>query len=123
MHAPNASHGLLPALTHLVSTGVSVYLVAKIMPGMKARSLGSALWFACVVAVVNAAFWYALGPIGRPFHALTLGVGSAMLNGVVFSAASRIAHGVRVSGCITGAIASIAVTFLNGVLARLIARH
>jgi putative membrane protein len=108
-------------LVHLVSTGVSVYLVAQVMPGMKAKSLGAALWFACVVAIVNASFWFALGPIAMPFKTLTLGVSSALLNGLVFSAASRIAGGVEVSGCVTGAIASLAVTALNGALHRFIA--
>jgi hypothetical protein len=38
----------------------------------------------------------------------------------VFLIAGRIAGGVEVSGCLTGAIASVAVTFLNGVLQHLV---
>jgi putative membrane protein len=106
-------------LVQLLTTGVSVYLVAKVLPGIKAQSLASALWFAFIVAVVNAAFWALFWPVALPFKLLTLGLGSWLINGLVFLIAGRIAGGVQVSGCLTGALASIAVTFLNGVLHRL----
>jgi putative membrane protein len=107
-------------LVHLLFTGVSVYVVAKVLPGIRAKSLGASLWFAFIVAVVNAAFWALFWPIALPFKLLTLGVGSWLINGLVFLIAGRIAGGVQVSGCLTGALASIGVTFLNGVLHHLI---
>jgi putative membrane protein len=107
-------------LVHLLFTGLSVYVVAKVLPGIRAKSLASSLWFACIVAIVNAAFWALFWPIALPFKLLTLGIGSFFINGLVFLVAGRIAGGVEVSGCLTGAIAAVAVTFLNGVLQHLV---
>jgi putative membrane protein len=112
-------HGRLAAsLVHLLFTAVSVYVVAKVLPGIKARSFGAALWFAFLVGLINAVLWTVLWPIAMPFKVLTLGLGGLIMNGLVFLLAGRLSGGVEVSGCLTGALASIAVTFLNGVLRR-----
>jgi putative membrane protein len=110
---------LVNALAHLLCTGLSVYLVAQIFPGIRARSFGSAVWFAFLVGVLNAVLWVVFWPLALPFKVLTLGLGGLVLNGLVFMGASRIAGGVQVSGCLTGALASIGVTFLNGILLRM----
>lgn len=111
---------LVASLVQLLLTAVSVYVVAKILPGIKAKSFGSAVWFAFLVAVLNAALWTFLWPLALPFKVLTLGLGGFVLNGLVFLAAGRISGGVQVSGCLSGILASIAVTFLNGVIRRLL---
>jgi putative membrane protein len=111
-----SQHHLIGAIVHLLLTGLSVYIVAAIFPGIKARSFGSALWFAFIVGLLNAILWTVFWPIAMPFKVLTLGLGGLVLNGLVFMLAGRITGGVQVSGCITGALASIGVTFLNGVL-------
>jgi putative membrane protein len=105
-------------LVHLLFTAVSVYVVAKVLPGIRARSFGSALWFAFLVGLLNAVLWTVFWPIALPFKLITLGLGGLILNGLVFLLAGRISGGVEVSGCLTGMLASIAVTFLNGVLRR-----
>ena len=114
-----SSH-LAAMLLHLLLTGVSVFIVAKVLPGIEARSFRSALWFAFLVAVLNAVMTAVFWPLTIPFKVLTLGLGGFLLNGLVFLAAGRISGGVRVSGCLTGVLASIAVTFLTGVLRHLL---
>jgi putative membrane protein len=114
---------LVASLVHLLLTGVSVYIVAKILPGIRARSFGSAVWFALIVGVLNAILWTVFWPIAFPFKVLTLGLGGLVLNGLVFMLAGRIAGGVQVSGCVTGALASIGVTFLNGILEQIFLRR
>ena len=88
-----------------------------------AQSFGSAVWFAFVVGLLNAVLWTLFWPLALPFKVLTLGLGGLLLNGLVFSLAGRISRGVQVSGCITGALASIGVTILNGVLMRILLGH
>jgi putative membrane protein len=119
MHQPT----LVASLVHLLITGLSVYVVAAIFPGIRARSFGSAVWFAFVVGLLNAVLWTLFWPLALPFKVLTLGLGGLLLNGLVFSLAGRISRGVQVSGCITGALASIGVTILNGVLVRILLGH
>ena len=106
---------LVSLLGHLLVSGVSVFLVAKVMPGMRAKSFGAAVAFAAVMAVLNAVVWHFLGPLTVTLSVLTLGIGAMVLNGVIFLAAGKVT-GVAFSGCITAALASLLVTLLNGAL-------
>lgn len=113
---------LVVTLGHLLVSGLSVFLVAKLMPGMRAKSFGSALAFAVVMAVLNAIAWHFLSPLTVTFSVLTLGIGALVVNGVLFLVAGKIT-GVVFSGCVTAALASLLVTLLNGALEYLLARR
>ena len=91
-------------LVHLLLSGVSVYVVAALMPGIKAKSFGSAIAFAFVVGILNAIFWTVLSPVTIPFKYLTLGIGGLILNGIIFLIAAKIVNGVKISGCFTARI-------------------
>jgi putative membrane protein len=105
-------------LLHLLSSGVSVYIVAKLLPGIQAKSLWSAIAFAFVAGVLNAILWtvFRHGSHPHPFEPFMLGAGGVILNGIVFLVAARIVKGIKVSGCIMALIGSFAVTFLNGLI-------
>lgn len=108
-HSPS----LLHAAVHLASSAISVFVVAKVLPGVKVKSFGAAIAFAIVVAILNVVTWHLLAPLTLPVKWLTLGVGGFVINGVVFLLAARIVGGVKISGCIMAAIAAAAVTFVN----------
>ncbi|APR88202.1 putative membrane protein [Minicystis rosea] len=110
MHHPPS---LIVALAHLFFSGVSVFIVAKLLPGVQAKSLTSSIAFAFVVAVLNVIAWWLLAPLTLPFKWLTLGVGGFIINGVIFMLAARIVGGVKVSGCVMAAIAAFCVTLVN----------
>jgi len=103
---------LLVTLGHLLVSGLSVFIVAKLMPGMKAKSFGSALAFAAIMAILNAIAWHFLAPLTVTLTILTLGVGALVVNGVLFLIAGKIS-GVEFSGCIVAALASAFVTLVN----------
>jgi uncharacterized membrane protein YvlD (DUF360 family) len=48
------------------------------------------------------------------------GVGGFVINGLVFLVAARIVGGVRLSGCIMAAVASLCVTFVAHLLQHLL---
>jgi putative membrane protein len=102
------------AIVHLLVTGLSVLLVAKVLPGIQVKSYASAVVFAFIVGIFNAIAWYLLAPLTWTFAILTLGVGILIVNGLVFLFAGNIA-GVKISGCTTAAIASVCVGILNWV--------
>jgi putative membrane protein len=104
-------HHLILPLAHLLLTGLSVLLVAKVLPGITVKSFGSAVLFALVVGVLNAVVW--MLPITWGFAFLTLGLGVLVVNGVVFLIAGAIVKGVEISGCLTAILASVGVTFVN----------
>jgi putative membrane protein len=100
-------------LVHLLLSGVSVFIVAHVMPGMKARSFGSAIWFALAVGFLNMLVWGLLGPMTIPFKWATLGIGGLIINGIIFLVGAKLVGGIEISGCFTAAIASLLVTFVN----------
>jgi putative membrane protein len=112
---------LIVGLGHLLISGVSVFTVAKLMPGMKANGFGSALGFAAIVAVFNAVAWHFLAPLTVTVSVLTLGIGALVINGILFLVAGKLS-GVEFSGCIVAALSSVFVTFVNGVIEYLVAR-
>jgi putative membrane protein len=103
---------LLVTLGHLLVSGLSVFIAAKLMPGMRAKSFGAALAFAFIIAVLNAIAWHFLAPLTIAFSVLTLGVGALVVNGILFLIAGKVS-GVEFSGCIVAALASLFVTLIN----------
>jgi putative membrane protein len=103
---------LFVTLGHLLVSGVSVFIVAKLMPGMRAKGFGSALAFAFTIAVLNAIAWHFLAPLTITLSVLTLGIGALVINGILFLIAGKIS-GVEFSGCMVAALASLFVTLVN----------
>ncbi|MFT3766017.1 MAG: phage holin family protein [Minicystis sp.] len=118
-HAPSLTH----ALVHLLVSGGSVFIVAKLLPGVQVKSLTAAIAFAFVVAVLNVIVWWVFAPLTLPFKWLTLGVGGFIINGVIFTIAARIVGGVKVSGCVMAAIAAFCVTLVSQAIQHLLAQY
>lgn len=116
MHHPTPN--LVHAAAHLVFSGVSVFIVAKVLPGVRVKSLGAALAFALVAALLNFAAFWLLAPLGWSLP--MRGLGGFVLNGLIFLIAAQIVGGVKVSGCIMAAIAAFCVTFVTHVLQRML---
>lgn len=106
---------LVVMLGHLLVSGLSVFIVAKLMPGMRVKSFGSALVFAVMIAILNAIAWHFLAPLTVTLAVLTLGIGALIVNGILFLIAGKIS-GVEFSGCIVAALASLFVTLVNWAL-------
>jgi putative membrane protein len=111
MHSP-----LVVSLLRLLVTGVSVLIVGAILPGIKVKSFGSAVFFALMVGIFNAVAWYLLAPLTWPFAVLTLGIGILLVNAAVFLLAGKVATGVKISGWFTALLASIGVSLVNWLL-------
>lgn len=110
----------LAPLVHLLVTGVSVLVVGKVMPGIQVRSYSVAVLFACLIALLNAlAFSHLTTLRGVPPWVTGAG-GSLVLTALVFYVAGKLTPGVRVSGCLTAALAAAAVAFVNGLLEALV---
>jgi uncharacterized membrane protein YvlD (DUF360 family) len=110
MHDP-----MMLAMAHLLLTGASVLVVARLLPGFGVASYASAVLFAVVLAVLNSLLWYLLGPHAASAF-MTSGFASLILNGLLFYAASRLVPGVERAGCISASLAALGVAFLNSVM-------
>jgi putative membrane protein len=112
-HNLSAMHSLVVPLVHLLLTGASVLIVAKILPGITVKSYKAAVLFALVVAIFNAIAWTFLWPVSWGFTLLTLGLGMLVINGLVFLVSAKVVEGVQISGCMTAAFASLGVSLVN----------
>ena len=101
------------AIIHLLLTAVSVFIVAKIMPGIQVKDYVSALKFSFVAAILNAIAWGLFGILTIPFAVITLGIGGLIVMGLVFLLSAKVVSGVSISGCATGALASLGVHLVN----------
>jgi putative membrane protein len=113
---------IVEPLVHVLISGLSVFIVAKLLPGISVKSFTSAVFFALVVGVFNAIAWHYLALLTIPFTIVTLGLGYLIVNGLLFLLAARVVKGVEISGCITAALASVGVSLVNGGLHLLFGR-
>lgn len=107
---------LIRMVVQFLVTGVSVVIVAAILPGMKVDRYGDAVGFAVVTAVLNVLAWRVFALFTWPMAVLTLGIGGFILNGVIFLVARRLVSGVKISGCFVAAIAALLVSVVNSAL-------
>lgn len=104
---------LLKLAAHFLLSGVSVLLVAALLPGMKVDRFRNAVWFSVMVALFSAVAWKVLALVTVPFAAITLGVGYFIVQGLVFLLAKKVSPGVQLSGCFTAMVASALVSIVN----------
>lgn len=104
---------LLRLAAHFLLSGVSVLLVAALLPGMKVEKFSNAVWFSIVVAIFSSVAWKVMGVVTVPFAFLTLGVGYFIVQGLVFLLAKKVTPGVQISGCFTAMVASGLVGLVN----------
>lgn len=100
-------------LLQFLLSGVSVLIVAAVMPGFKVKTFGASLAFAIVVAIFDAIAWHGLSLLTWGFTFVTMGVGFFVINGLIFMLATKVVKGVEISGCFVAAIASLLVALVN----------
>ena len=106
-------------ILHWVLSGVALFIVAHILPGIQVDGLGSALIAALVIGLVTATVGLILKIILLPFIIVTLGIVYFLINGLMLKLASAIVPGFRVVGCLPAVLGSILLTIVDYGLNRL----
>ena len=106
-------------LIHWLLSGVSLLIVARIVPGIQVDGLGAALIAALVVGLVGATVGLILKLLLLPFIILTLGLVYFLINGLMLKLASEFVPGFRVNGCLPAVIGSILLSLVDYVLTRI----
>ncbi len=111
-----ASTPLGQAFSRLVFSALAVFLVAKVLPGLRVRGLGAAFLFALAVGLLDALAWRVLGA-----SLATWGLGASVLaswavTSLAFWVAGRVIKGVEVEGCLSAVLASLGVALVSSVL-------
>ena len=105
-------------ILHWLLSGVALFIVAKILPGIEVDDLGAALIAALVIGLVSATVGLILKIILLPFIIVTLGLLYFLLNGLMLKLASEFVPGFRVNGCLPAVIGSILLSVVDYVLSR-----
>jgi putative membrane protein len=94
-------------------TAVGVLIAARIVPGVRVRSFGSAVVFGLVLGLLNAVLHPVLMILGLPFIILTLGLFMIAINAFVFWLADKLVDGVECSGPAAVILGSLVVTLFS----------
>ncbi len=106
---------MLHYVIQLLVTALAVLMAARIVPGIRVKSFGSAVIFALVLALLNVFLKFILVIVSLPLLLLTLGLFMLVINGFLFWLADKIVDGVEVDGfgaCVLGSIITSVVSFL-----------
>lgn len=107
---------MLNLLLQVLISAVSVFLAAKIVPGVRVRSFGSAVIFAVVLAVLDKLLFKLLVVLGLPLVLVSFGLFILIINAFLFWLADKLVDGVEVDGFGSAFLGSL-VTSLLGIAA------
>jgi putative membrane protein len=108
---------MLHMVLHGVVVTLAVLLAARVVPGIRVKSFGSAVVFAIVLGVLNLLLRTVLIGLTLPLVIVTLGLFLIVINAFVFWLADKLVKGVEVDGfgsAILGSIVVSVVTILAG---------
>jgi putative membrane protein len=105
---------MLQHLVHLLVYAVAVLVAAKVVPGIRVRSFGSALFFAFVFAVLDRLLFWALVFLSLPAIALSFGLFIFVINAFLFWLADKVVEGVEVDGFGSALLGSLVTSIING---------
>ena len=107
-------------ILHWILSGLALFIVARILPGIQVDGFGSALIAALVVGLVSATVGWILKIVLLPFILITLGIVYFLINGLMLKLTSEIVPGFRVNGCFPAVAGAILLTIVDYVLNRLV---
>lgn len=100
-------------LLSFVGFFVAVLITAKVVPGIRVKSLGGALLFALVFAILEKLLFYPLTLITLPFVILSFGLFLIVINAFLFWLADKLVENVEVDGFGAALLGSVLVSVLN----------
>jgi putative membrane protein len=100
-------------IIHLAVFAISVLIAAKVVPGIKVKSFGSAFFFALVLAILNKLLFKALVLLSLPFVLVSFGLFLVIINAFLFWLADKIVDGVEVDGFGSAIFGSLVTSAIN----------
>lgn len=76
----------------------SVCIAARVLPGLRVRSFGTALWVAAVYGLLKFLLYYLLVFLSLPFIVLTLGLFLFVINAFLLWLTDKIVDGFHIDG-------------------------
>ena len=98
----------------------ALIIMAFLLNGVTIDSLGTAIWAAAIIGLLNALLWPLLSFVLVPFAVLTLGIGALLLNGLFVLLASLFVDGFSVDGFWTAFWLALGMSAINIILSTLL---
>jgi putative membrane protein len=114
---------MLHHLVQILVTALAVLVAARVVPGIRVKSFGSAVVFALVLAVITFLLKSVLVFVTFPLIALTLGLFMFVINGFLFWLADKVVDGVELDGFGSALLGSMVVTAISWVCSLLLGLH
>ncbi|OGG11338.1 hypothetical protein A2Z00_02160 [Candidatus Gottesmanbacteria bacterium RBG_13_45_10] len=103
-----------------VLNAIALFIVSKIIPGIRLQDFGSALIAVVIIGLVNALIKPILFFFTLPITIITLGLFTFILNACMLLLASSLTPGFKVDGFGTALIGSIVLSVISTVLHSLV---
>jgi len=94
-------------------TTVAILIVPQLISGVKVDSLGTALWAAAILGILNALIRPILFLLTLPLTILTLGLFILVINALMFQLAGALVSGLHVASFWSAFFASIIVSLVS----------
>jgi putative membrane protein len=104
---------MLHHVVQIIITAIAVLIAARIVPGIRVKSFGSAVFFALVLGLLNFFLKWALVVVSFPLIALTLGLFMLVINGFLFWLADKVVDGVEIDGFGSAVLGSLVTTLIS----------
>lgn len=97
-------------------SGISIFIAAKVIPGVSIQDLSTALIVAIVLGIINTFLKPILTFLTLPITILTLGLFSLILNALLILLASNLVAGFHVSGLFAALLFGLVLSIVNSIL-------
>jgi len=100
-------------LLHWLLSALALIIVANVVPGFYLRGIGSALWAAVVIGLINATLGLILKVVTFPLTVLTLGLFWLVINALMLWFATAFVPGFHISGFGAAFIGALVLMLVN----------
>jgi putative membrane protein len=104
---------MLRLLLHWILSAVALLIVSRVVPGFYVRGLGTALWAAVIIGLINATIGALLKLITFPLTILTLGIFWLVINALMLWFATAFVPGFQISGFGSAFIGALVLMLVN----------
>jgi putative membrane protein len=102
-------------------TTVAILIIPHLISGVQVDSLGTALWAAAILGILNALIRPVLFLLTLPLTILTLGLFILVINALLFQLAGALVSGFHVASFWSAFFASIIVSLVSWIMSSMVA--
>ncbi len=104
-------------------SALALWVVARIIPGIKVQNFACALAAAAMIAIVDFTIGWLVRIVALPLTILTFGLFQLAVNAFLLKVASLFSPGFKVRGILNAILGALVLTILTSLLRHLVLPH